>query len=535
MSENRAFRIGVVCSTGALPHWQAQCLRHLLGQQGIKVVGIGRSGESGSNTSPSGLRERIADRSCRTLFPLAHATEALPAECIDLLVGTADAPAPTLGTELRDRGAQAVLWLRPTDEAPTSLDLPIWRFEVEGSKLGPNGSPAIDAWMLDAEPATVRLTCDRTRHAVSATFNGIGRYGGVDVEELLQGAAWLPVAMARSWPGAHGTRDIATTAPDKNSRSGLFSLLLNWLQLEWRFAFSNGEGHEEEGEWNIGVLPQPITSLLAEGGSTNVRWLSSPSPGSHRMEPFGYHAADGQLNVLYHKGQLGEQSDVIARIRPKPDGILKRSRTMLSTTAPLAYPFVVNRPEGILVVVSYPHQQRTELFRVAQSNEALEHEGTLFERALVNPTCVEFGGRWWLFGSDPQVPDGVLWAYHAPELRGPYTPHAQNPIHVAGSGIRPAGSLFVHEGMLHRPSVNNGADGPGIIFNRVTELTPERFKEEPVRTFNGFVGSTYPDGIRTVCALGDVTLVDGLRLGADDRETAEHGRSSSRNTDDLDE
>ena len=32
-----------------------------------------------------------------------------------------------------------------------------------------------------------------------------------------------------------------------------------------------------------------------------------------------------------------------------------------------------------------------------------------------------------------------------------------------------------------------------------------------MHTFAGFPGTNYPNGIRTVCALGNITLIDGLR------------------------
>jgi hypothetical protein len=185
---------------------------------------------------------------------------------------------------------------------------------------------------------------------------------------------------------------------------------------------------------------------------------------------------------------------------------------MLSTSASLSYPFVIERPDGAYAVVTYPHQDRTELFKVASTNDGLDHIKTLLNRALCNPTLTEFEGRWWLFGTDPEAADTVLLVYYSDRFDGPFTPHALNPVKVDPRGSRPAGTFFRRGDELWRPA-REGADPDimAVVLNQVTSLTPTAFEETAGRKIMGFRGTMYGNGIRTLSAMGTMTLIDGVR------------------------
>lgn len=513
MSEQQPFRIGVLCHGSHVPQWQARCIHNLREQPGIEVVGIAQVPERGAGRR---MRDFFEMRLGGALFPKSG--KPVPLE--QGIRGHRGRHAEDGGTiqaaleELHGNGAHAVLSFLSA-RPPQGSRTPIWNFDIHGQDLGPSGIPRFRAWMLREQPVTVDLRSSDGR-MTRAVFNDRAAGGGMDMDMVMFGAAWLPVEMSR---GALSPEPPAQAPMERTEAPSLPLLLFRWIGIELRNTFAGRRRSAIPGEWNVGVYPHPITDLLKDEGNTNVRWLNSPSPGGHRSEPFGYTAADGQLNVLYRKGEGVHSADVIARVRPRNDGILKRSRTMLSTVADLGYPFVVERLDGTYVLISYLHQQRTELFRVAEDNDALDHVKTLLERAVVNPTCVEHEGRWWLFGTDPNAPDGVLHAFHAPRFDGPYLPHRHDPVKMSGSGCRPAGTFFRHEGSLWRPSVDNTDPlALGVIFNRVIHLDPDRYEEEARHTLTGFPRTTYNKGVRTVCALGDITLVDGIRPAPEARE-----------------
>lgn len=326
-------------------------------------------------------------------------------------------------------------------------------------------------------------------------------------------------ALAALWPVqqlraiiAHGHRP-----PEAPSKPGPALPPVNWWRLlRWRWRRMAGAPAlaplDESGPWNIGVLHQPAWVLLQEDGSRNVRWLPSPSKGRSRMEPFGYFAADGELNALYRKGDEDGGGGVIARVRPKADNILKRSRTMLDSVPGAGYPYVVRIGDAVHAAITDLERGEVRLRPVASDNSALEEGRAILAEPLLAPTLFEHGGRWWLFGTKQPYPEALLHAYHAASPWGPFTPHASAPLkcHVAHS--RPAGTPFTHQGQLYRPALDaTDPLHPAVWIMRIDHLSPEGFVEHPVRRLAGFSSTAYGMGVRTVSAIGDVTLVDGLR------------------------
>ncbi len=360
-----------------------------------------------------------------------------------------------------------------------------------------------------------RFVSSDGKKTIAAEFPLRTEDGEATLDLVLAGAGWLPAKLATTVVDDPGT-DIGSTSINDDQiiddQENIISLLRAWMDLELQRLRSQERQGPTHGEWNVGILHQPISSLLDEEASTNVRWLPAPSEGNHRMEPFGYMALDGQLNVLYRKKHRHNPIDDIARLRPKSDSVLKRSRSMLTTSASLHYPFVLERPDGAFAVISYPHQDKTELFRVADSNDRMDHVKTLMNKALTSPTLIYFEGLWWMLGTDPDAADSVLLAYHSQEMDGPFHPHPLNPLKVNSIGTRPAGTPFMHGTDLWRPSLDTSDPTTvTIILNRVDTLTTEAFHEIAGRRLTGFRGTAYSNGIRTISAMGDLTLIDGLR------------------------
>ena len=73
-----------------------------------------------------------------------------------------------------------------------------------------------------------------------------------------------------------------------------------------------------------------------------------------------------------------------------------------------------------------------------------ERTGTLLEVPVVDPTVVEWDGRWWLFGGRrDRDANTELWLWSAASLFGPWTGHPQNPVKIDVTSSRPAGTPFV--------------------------------------------------------------------------------------------
>ena len=133
--------------------------------------------------------------------------------------------------------------------------------------------------------------------------------------------------------------------------------------------------------------------------------------------------------------------------------------------------------------------------------------------AAIDSTLFQYEGRWWLACTDQEQEEHLrLFLWHAPDLHGPWTPHTGNPVKTDVRSARPAGTPFVHEGVLYRPAQDCSTGyGAAVVFNRVLKLTPTEFSETPVARFAPDARGPFPDGTHTVSAVGDVTLIDGKR------------------------
>ncbi len=117
-----------------------------------------------------------------------------------------------------------------------------------------------------------------------------------------------------------------------------------------------------------------------------------------------------------------------------------------------------------------------------------EFEQTLIEGDLADATVFKYQGKWYMFAVEG-VDNFVI--YHADGLKGPWVPHAGNPL-IAGDvrSSRPGGKVVVWEGKYYR-IVQDGFPvyGSSVRVFEILELSPDTFREReisesPVLKFN---------------------------------------------------
>src|SRR5581483_1822859 len=159
-------------------------------------------------------------------------------------------------------------------------------------------------------------------------------------------------------------------------------------------------------------------------------------------------------------------------------------------------------------------QRRVQLFRAEPFPHRWVPDAVLLENFAGADATVHFHqGRWWLFvGNHDDQDETKLFVFHAPDLRGPWLPHAGNPVKCDLRSARPAGPLFSMEDGLYRPAQDcSDTYGGAIVINRIERLTPDEFSEQPVKRLTPAAQGPYPHGLHTLSGAGEVTLVDGKR------------------------
>jgi hypothetical protein len=540
MTTGSPLRIGIVASGTVVPAWQAEVLRNLTKGLEVHLAVFVATGAPASQPSAPWPGSLVIERHFRKAT-YAHLN---PTDIAPFLVGTvlvrdgdereqdralrqADLDVLLLldGTAVRHRtgvAAQGTWWFRHPS-APQWTGLPAGLLErilgltLSHVQLVRGGSATNGTEVEVLQECAFRSQDNDPEIKADAIFSGVAAWPA----QLFHRHGAIPPALSDDQQGS-----ITMELPAPGTWETLRALFQG---LGPHSAKATGQS-----EWNIGVLPQGADNLLEDRPSLNVRWLPPPNTGSHRSEPFGYIDRSGELNVIYRK-DVPDGPSRFARVRPKADNILKRSREFLQLGSSLSYPYVVEHEGEVYVVVSRTDDRVTELHRLEETNTGLTPDRILLHEALEAPTLYMHDGRWWLMGSRAPLGSESLYLYSSDRLGGPYLPHPMNPVRMDARGARPAGTPFVHNGVLWRPGLDcTDAAHPRVVLHEVLQLDGKDFLERPRKVIGPFKGSVYPEGIRTICSMGEITLVDGLRrlssdqLAASDRRKRERSKERSR-------
>ena len=272
--------------------------------------------------------------------------------------------------------------------------------------------------------------------------------------------------------------------------------------------------------WRIGIIERPIAQVAREFNPAAIRWLEVPCDG-FLADPFGLVGPDGGLTILAEAYAWKERRGHIGAIERSRDGGLALRATSLSFDNHLSYPQLIEHQGEIYCLPENAARGCVQLFRAVDFPGWWVPDRVLLEGfAGADSTVVRYRDRWWMFSCNHADHDQAkLFIFHSPALRGPWTAHALNPVKCDLRSSRPAGTPFVGEdGALYRPAQDcSQVYGGALAINRIERLTAEEFEEEVVAHLRPDPAGPCPDGLHTLSAAGEVTLVDGKRhelLGA---------------------
>ena len=543
-------RVGILCDGPVFRHWQAECIRKVLAVDGVEpVVLIVHEKVDAHGPKPS-MKHALYRWFKKNRL---RAKALVPDDLTSMLAGVPKLMCrpvgPTSAQRLEAEDLTAISGYAPdvllrfgfnilNGEILTLPKHGIWSYH-HGDEESYRGRP-VGFWEIVRGDPVTGVTLQRLTEKLDAGLvlrKGWFRTVDHSLSENLDGVmlgstGWMAQVCRELVMGHMGAAQGVASASDApvHEAPGNMDLLAFLFTCNTNRIAHNQRRSAQRDEWNIGVLYQPIASLLEAKPSLNVRWLPSPGPGQQRGTPFGY-MADGQLNVVYGKYNAAAGKGDISRLRPKRDNVLKRSRTMLSTGHVLSHPYLFEHDGGSMVIPA-SSAGRIDLYRMNPANEALDFVRTLLDEPLCAPMVFQHEGRWWLFGTKAPWEDVALYVYHAPALEGPWTPHILNPVKMDVRTARPAGTPFMHQGQLYRPARDNSlTQGWRVALMRVLELSPTAFREELVRTIGPLKGSAWSHGMGTLSAVGDLTLVDGkrpmsMRGGAVPKRSSGKGRGN---------
>jgi hypothetical protein len=269
-------------------------------------------------------------------------------------------------------------------------------------------------------------------------------------------------------------------------------------------------------EWNVGVIRQPIHELLRGDSRPAIEWLEGPPPNRFSADPMVI-ASGGKVYLLYEDFDFVSYRGRICGVELNGARAAGTPQVAFDLPFHLSYPYLFEHEGVIYCVPEMFESGEVALYRAVELPHRWERVGPLLEKVpAIDSTVFRHDGRWWLFcgvdeeGVDPNV---HLFIWHAPELLGPWQPHAANPVKCDVRSARPAGPPFVHDGCLYRPAQDSSRTyGGRTTLLRITRLTPTEFREEQVAVVEPRPDDRYSVGLHTLGGFSDLTIVDGKRF-----------------------
>ncbi len=277
--------------------------------------------------------------------------------------------------------------------------------------------------------------------------------------------------------------------------------------MDWRRHREDLFRHDQ---WRIGIADAPIHRFLEPGFVPQVRWLAAPGRRGYYADPFALPGDDGLeiccefWDARTNRGRL-VSLDAAGAAHPLLG---------FPSDVHLSYPFLVQDQGELYCIPETSHAGEVNLFRRTNGREWAFAATLLPEFPGVDTTVFRLETRWWMFTTPAGAhSNAALYLFHAPALRGPWTPHRLNPVKADLSSSRPAGTPFIHQNALCRPSQDcSSTYGGAIAINRVERLSPDAFAESVANRLQPPRAWHWRRGWHTLSAAGEHTLLDAKRV-----------------------
>ncbi len=275
--------------------------------------------------------------------------------------------------------------------------------------------------------------------------------------------------------------------------------------------------------WTVGLVPLSIEQLTAQRlveVRDRILWMPDPGPWRYCADPFALQ--DGhRLQVFVEAYDYRTKHGVIEHHEID----LQQQRwshigTALAQPFHLSYPFVFRHQGRNWMIPESAKAGEIALYSAGPTLLDWQRECALLPGVPgVDATVIQHDGRWWMFfaiyGKESRDRRELHMAW-ADELHGPWQTCGNNPIHTGLGNSRPAGTPWVAEdGSVRLPVQDCRGDyGVATSWLRLTDLSPQGAQVQvlPDRLTGAMANTDYVEGLHTVAACGEWTLIDVKRI-----------------------
>ena len=280
-------------------------------------------------------------------------------------------------------------------------------------------------------------------------------------------------------------------------------------RMAWRNIRARFENRVMRHQWFLAFAPRPERLVGAAPRFTIIE----PPAGRFYADPF-VAEHEGRTFLLFEDYSYRTKKGVISCCELR-DGKPLPPRVVLERDHHLSYPALFRWQGQWFMTPETADNHTVELYRASEFPWNWELDRVLLRDLTAADPTLFHHGKFWLFVN--LAPHGAwtqdeLSVFFSDSLEGPWTPHPRNPVLSDVRSSRPAGSLFVEEGVIYRPAQNSAPTyGRAITLNRVEILDETDYRETPVADIEPawLPGSV---GTHTFNASEHWLVTDGKRL-----------------------
>ena len=377
------------------------------------------------------------------------------------------------------------------------LRLCVWRARLDTAACAA-GAPSFTLLQsLHAAPTRGALAAQRPQEASAQVGQAVARL-------LIQ--AWLsrqaPVGQGDSAP-----QQLAGKAPQAplTAWQGAQAACKAWARQQRTRWLSE--------HWRVGLVKSPIQAWLSPSFAPHVQWLTPARGRRYHADPVGLPGSQQQVFAEQFDERTGRGHLVQMQLGPQGQ-VLSTSPVAVGQGRHVSFPQLLHEGGRTYGLLESSAGRVTTLYEVGAQGQWRPLQNLLEGIAAVDPTLFRWQGRYWLAYTDADLGEhDNLCLQHADTLLGPWRPHAHNPVKVDVRGARMAGPCFEHEGVLYRPAQDClRTYGAAVVLQRVLHCSPDRFEEAEVRRIEPAAQGECPDGMHTLSAWGEHTLIDGKHM-----------------------
>jgi hypothetical protein len=194
---------------------------------------------------------------------------------------------------------------------------------------------------------------------------------------------------------------------------------------------------------------------------------------------------NGEIELFVEEYDKEEKKGSILKIVLNKKFEITQTQTVLKLNYHISYPFIFKLNGNWFMIPETSDSRKVSLYKEDYNGDFILIRDLLVNDHYYDPTIVHYEGKYWLFvtrKSKGGLHDCELCCFYSNDLvKEELTPHPLNPVKMDITSSRPAGSIFIEDGVLYRPSQNGSISyGGSISINKITKLNEKEFSEEVI-------------------------------------------------------